>query len=85
MLDVRRSDEFGPTRRSTAHATSRCTNCSQRLAEVPAGELWVHCAAGYRASIAASLLDAFGHPLVAIDDSFDNAKPAGLPLAGAEA
>ncbi len=31
-----------------------------RVAEVPAGEVWVHCASGYRASIAASLIDASG-------------------------
>ena len=31
-----------------------------RLAEVPAGEVWVHCEAGYRASVAASFLDAAG-------------------------
>ena len=29
-----------------------------RLGEVPAGEVWVHCAGGYRASIAASILAA---------------------------
>ena len=44
-----------------------------RLDEVPAGEVWVHCAGGYRASVAASLLDAAGRRLVAVDDSFDNA------------
>ena len=27
----------------------------ERLDEVPASEVWVHCAAGYRASIAASV------------------------------
>ena len=48
-----------------------------RLAEVPDGELWVHCTAGYRASIAASVLAANGQ-VVAIDDDFAH---AGLPLA----
>ena len=37
----------------------------------------MHCAAGYRASIAASILAAAGRQLVAIDDHFDNAA-AGL-------
>ena len=41
-----------------------------RVAEVPEGEVWVHCAAGYRASIAASILAAAGTHVVAIDDSF---------------
>ena len=52
-----------------------------RLDEVPAGEVWVHCAGGYRAGVVAALLDARGTDVVAIDDSFDNAGPAGLPLA----
>jgi rhodanese-related sulfurtransferase len=40
--------------------------------------LWVHCASGYRASIAASLLDRAGRDVVLIDDSFDDAVAAGL-------
>jgi hydroxyacylglutathione hydrolase len=51
-----------------------------RLAEIPAGEVWVHCAAGYRASIAASLLAAAGRHVVAVDDDFGNAAAAGLPV-----
>jgi rhodanese-related sulfurtransferase len=34
-----------------------------RLAKVPDGEIWVHCGAGYRASVAASILDAAGRRL----------------------
>jgi hydroxyacylglutathione hydrolase len=49
-----------------------------RRSEVPGGEIWVHCGAGYRASIAASLLAAGGRRVVAIDDDFDNAADAGL-------
>lgn len=52
----------------------------QRLDEVPAGTVWVHCAGGMRASIAASLLDAAGRDVVAVDDSFDAARDAGLRL-----
>ena len=55
---------------------------TRRVAEVPAGEVWVHCAGGYRASVAASFLAAAGRQLVAIDDSFDNAEAAGLHLVG---
>jgi rhodanese-related sulfurtransferase len=51
-----------------------------RLDEVPDGEVWVHCAAGYRASIAASLLAAAGRRVVAVDDDFTNAATAGLPV-----
>ncbi|NEA59662.1 MBL fold metallo-hydrolase [Streptomyces sp. SID13666] len=52
----------------------------QRLTDVPAGTVWVHCAGGMRAGIAASLLDAAGRDVVAIDDSFGAATDAGLPL-----
>jgi len=38
--------------------------------EIPPREVWVHCAGGYRASIAASLLDAAGWSVVAVDDDF---------------
>ncbi len=44
---------------------------------MPEGELWVHCASGYRASVAASVLAAAGRRLVAIDDSFENAEKVG--------
>ena len=51
-----------------------------RLAEVPDGEVWVHCAGGARAAIAASLLHAVGRDVVAVDDSFDAAEKAGLTV-----
>jgi hydroxyacylglutathione hydrolase len=50
--------------------------------ELPDGELYVHCAAGYRAAIAASLLDREGRSVVLIDDDFTNAAPSGLEMAG---
>ncbi|WP_282702378.1 MBL fold metallo-hydrolase [Streptomyces sp. CC219B] len=50
----------------------------RRLDEVPGGEVWVHCGGGMRAAIAASLLDAAGRDVVAVDDSFDAAEQAGL-------
>jgi len=52
----------------------------RRLCEVPEGEVWVHCAGGMRAAIAASLLDAAGRDVVAVDDSFDAAEKAGLTV-----
>ncbi|MEU3190627.1 MBL fold metallo-hydrolase [Streptomyces sp. NPDC006992] len=51
-----------------------------RLGEVPGGTVWVHCAGGMRAGIAASLLDAVGRRVVAVDDSFDAAAEAGLTV-----
>ena len=53
---------------------------TERMHEVPRGKVWVHCASGYRASVAASFLDAAGRTLVAIDDSFENAEKVGLHL-----
>ncbi|ORI20280.1 rhodanese-like domain-containing protein [Rhodococcus sp. 1168] len=49
-----------------------------RLDEVPAGEIWVHCASGYRASIAASLLDRADRNVILIDDDYDSAVELGL-------
>ncbi|MET8784060.1 MBL fold metallo-hydrolase [Streptomyces sp. NPDC004589] len=53
-----------------------------RVSEVPDGVVWVHCAGGMRAAVAASLLDAAGRDVVAVDDGFDAAVAAGLTLAG---
>ena len=79
VLDVRRTDEFGASRIQGA-MNIPIHELPSRMGELPAGEVWVHCAAGYRASIAASLLAAAGRQLVAIDDTFTNAPQAGLPV-----
>jgi len=50
-----------------------------RIGEVPPGEIWVHCQSGYRAVIAASLLQAAGRRAVAVDDGLARAAAAGLP------
>jgi hydroxyacylglutathione hydrolase len=52
-----------------------------RVAELPDDELWVYCRTGYRASVAASMLDAAGRRVVAVDDGYDRAAAAGLPIA----
>ena len=48
---------------------------------IPPGEIWVHCQAGYRAAVAASLLDAAGVPVVLVNDEFARAQQAGLARA----
>jgi glyoxylase-like metal-dependent hydrolase (beta-lactamase superfamily II)/rhodanese-related sulfurtransferase len=83
VLDVRRTDEYDGARIADA-VNIPIHELWHRLDEVPAGEVWVHCAGGYRASVAASMLDASGRKLVAVDDEFDNAEKAGLPLVGPE-
>lgn len=79
VLDVRRNSE-----RSKGFVTGSVHipvhELHHRLGEVPPGTVWVHCAGGMRAAIAASLLDAAGRDVVAVDDSFDAAAQAGLPL-----
>jgi glyoxylase-like metal-dependent hydrolase (beta-lactamase superfamily II)/rhodanese-related sulfurtransferase len=81
VLDVRRADEHDAARIDGA-VNVPLHELWDRLADVPAGEVWVHCAGGYRASVAASMLDSVGRTLVAIDDSFDNAEQVGLHLVG---
>jgi hydroxyacylglutathione hydrolase len=56
-----------------------------RLPDLPPDPVWVHCQAGYRASVAASILDAAGHVVTAIDDDFGNAARTGLPVTTASA
>ena len=51
-----------------------------RLDEVPAGRVWVHCATGYRAGVAASLLQRAGRDVVHVDARFAHAEAAGVPM-----
>jgi rhodanese-related sulfurtransferase len=81
VLDVRRTEEFAASRIAEA-VNIPLHELPRRLSEVPEGEVWVHCGAGYRASVAASLLDAAGRSPVAVDDAFENAGKTGLPLIG---
>ncbi|MFG3256952.1 rhodanese-like domain-containing protein [Streptomyces sp. NPDC048172] len=77
VLDVRRDIERGEGWvRGSTHIPLH--QLPQRLAEVPEGTVWVHCAGGMRAAMAASVLDAAGRDVVAVDDSFDAARAAGL-------
>ncbi|OIJ96025.1 MBL fold metallo-hydrolase [Streptomyces colonosanans] len=81
VLDVRRDSE-----RADGHVEGSVHipihTLHRRLDEVPAGEVWVHCAGGMRAAIAASLLDAAGREVVAVDDGFRSAEEAGLTECG---
>ena len=80
VLDVRRDDEVQNSKiAGSAHIPLHAL--VERLHEVPRGAVWVHCASGYRASIAASILDRAGHPVVHVDDDYANAAQAGLPVA----
>jgi hydroxyacylglutathione hydrolase len=73
VLDVRRDDE-----RARGHIPGSAHiplhTLVERVGGVPAGRLWVHCASGYRAGIAASLLDRAGHEVVLVDDDVSHAQ-----------
>ena len=73
VLDVRRHDEYDQSRIAGA-VNIPLHELSDRTGEVPPGEVWVHCGSGYRASIAASMIDEPGRTVVLVDDGFDNAE-----------
>ncbi len=80
VLDVRRADEHAEAAIAGAQHVP-IHELPRRLAELPhESEIWVHCAAGYRASIAASFVAASGRRVVAVDDDVDNAGAVGLDL-----
>ncbi len=81
VLDVRRVSE-----RARGHIAGSVHlplhKLPGRVRQLPRGPLCVHCQAGYRASIGASLLHAAGHTVTAVDDDFRRAAGAGLPVTG---
>jgi hydroxyacylglutathione hydrolase len=82
VLDVRRTQEW-----DTGHLADAVHvplhDLLHRMDEIPAGQVWVHCQSGYRASIAASLLAAARRDVVHIDADFTNAATAGNELEAA--
>jgi hydroxyacylglutathione hydrolase len=80
VLDVRQDSEY-----DAGHVEDALNiplhELPERHGEVAGREVWVHCATGYRASIAAALLASHGATTVLVDDDFDErARPAGLPI-----
>ncbi|MCK1821750.1 MBL fold metallo-hydrolase [Streptomyces sp. XM83C] len=78
VVDVRRTSERAAEGHIDGSTHLPLHTLHRRLHEVPEGEVWVHCAGGLRAAIAASLLDAAGRTVVAVDDTFAAARQAGL-------
>jgi hydroxyacylglutathione hydrolase len=80
VLDVRRHDE----RADVAIAGSQhipIHELVRRMDEVPSDrEVWVHCASGYRSSLAASLLARAGRKPVMIDDESARIKELGIEV-----
>ena len=80
VVDVRLGTRVarGPSRRLPS--TSRSTSCPIASRTFPPGRVWVHCAAGYRASVAGSLLARAGRDVMVVSDQFSNAVDAGLEI-----
>ena len=79
VLDVRRQLEWEQSHIAGA-AHIPFSELPGRIGEIPPGEVWVHCHSGYRSMVAASMLAARGRSVISIDDEFDNAETAGVPL-----
>jgi len=77
VLDTRRDDERreGSVRGSVHIPIHELVD---RLGEVPDRPVWVHCATGFRASIAASLLARAGRDVTLLNDDYERAGELGL-------
>lgn len=79
VLDVRRPEEFAASHVQDA-VNVPVYELLARMTELPEARVWVHCATGYRASVAASLLDRAGRDVVLINARFKDAAGAGIRL-----
>jgi hydroxyacylglutathione hydrolase len=79
VVDVRLSHEWGDGHLPTALSIP-LHELPDRLDEIPAGRVWVHCGAGYRAAIAGSLLARAGRDVMVVSDQIANAIACGLEL-----
>lgn len=77
VVDVRRDDEWRDGHIDGA-VHIPLPDLADRAARIPEGELWVHCASGYRAAIGASLLARAGRDVVLVDDEFPSAAVSPL-------
>ncbi|SDX18989.1 Glyoxylase, beta-lactamase superfamily II [Arthrobacter sp. cf158] len=77
VLDVRRPEEFEASHIKGA-LNIPVYELPGKITELPDAKIWVHCATGYRASVAASLLDRAGRDVVLIDARFKDAAGAGV-------
>jgi len=85
VVDLRRDDERQAGHIAGTHHLP-LHQLLTRIDEVPDDRpVWLHCAAGYRASVGASILAAAGRDVVLVDgDFYPNAITAGLELAAEE-
>ncbi|MGW1681514.1 MBL fold metallo-hydrolase [Saccharopolyspora sp. NPDC002376] len=83
VLDVRTNNEWRASHVDGA-VHIPLYELANRIDEVPAGSVWVHCGSGYRAAAAASLLESAGRTVVAVDDAFGAAQSSGVALTAGE-
>lgn len=76
VVDVRQHDEY-----AEGHLPGAVHVPVQDIetAQLPPGELWVHCKSGYRAGIAASLLHRRDRDVVHLDDQWVRVVELGIP------
>ena len=79
MVDVRLGREWREGHLATARHIP-LHELPDRLEDVPPGRVWVHCAAGYRAAVAGSLLARGARDVMVVSDQFSNAVDAGLDI-----
>ncbi|MFC7496171.1 MULTISPECIES: rhodanese-like domain-containing protein [unclassified Nocardioides] len=78
VVDVRQRDEYDAGHLPDAvHLPVQ--DVDVRAADLPPGELWVHCRSGYRAGIAASLLHRLGRQVVHVDDDWGRIADLATP------
>jgi glyoxylase-like metal-dependent hydrolase (beta-lactamase superfamily II)/rhodanese-related sulfurtransferase len=81
VLDVRRDDERARGAIAGSHSVP-VHELPGRIAEVPIDRpVWVHCAVGYRAAVAAAILDRAGREVVLVDDTYAHVAALPLPVA----
>jgi hydroxyacylglutathione hydrolase len=81
VVDVRQRDEWESGHLPGAHHVAvQDVDIAGR--DLPPGEVWVHCRSGYRAGIAASILQRMGRSVVHVDDDWDHVGELSIPTTG---
>lgn len=77
VVDTRRAEEWADGHvHGAVHIPLH--QLQSRLDDVPLGALWIYCGSGYRASVAASLLDGPARDVILVNDSYGTARELGL-------